>query len=116
MNTLFARQIAAVDEEHFTAYQGGWTNSAAKVVPDAVYSIRAVYTTSTGKGVSYRLSQFKDTYPDVLNDLEQPRNLGADTIAETMAHRPKAEMVVEVAGRFVDKQLRAAGAKEVTRI
>lgn len=103
MNTLFARQIAAVDEEHFTAYQGGWTNSAAKAVPDAVYSIRAVYTTSTGKGVSYRLSQFKDTHPDVLNDLEQPRNLGA-------------EMVVEVAGRFVDKQLRAAGAKEVTRI
>lgn len=65
----FCADIRNLTEEQLPAYPGGWPNHLPLALLDAVFSIRAQYTTKYGKGLAPRLKKFKDAYPLAAQDL-----------------------------------------------
>lgn len=102
--------ISAVDQipnEYFSMYGGGWIDEISTALLDAVFSIRSRYRAADpSKGVIGRVRAFRDTEPGAMDDLTALSGLGSVRIGEIMGsgttgRRPKSEVVVDAADRFI---------------
>lgn len=102
--------LSAVDQipnEYFSMYGGGWIDEISTALLDAVFSIRARYRAADpSKGVIGRVRAFRSVVPGARDDLIALSDLGSMRIGEIMGsgttgRRPKSEVVVDVADRFV---------------
>jgi len=104
------KSVSEIPDDKFTAYPGGWPNEISTALVDAVYSIMAKYTAADStKGVEGRLRTFRQTYPQVLNDLQFLVDLGEAPIREVMGNgkvgrsdiRHKSVAIIEAATNFL---------------
>lgn len=92
-----------IPPENFTVYQGGWQGEIGTALVDAVFSIRAKYNAADPtKGVSGRVRQFRELYPEARNNLSALAELGEEAIRDVMGNtvtgrRLKSVCVVEAA-------------------
>jgi len=102
--------LSAVDQipnEYFSMYGGGWIDEISTALLDAVFSIRARYRAADpSKGVIGRMRAFRDVEPGARDDLTVLSGLGSVRIGEIMGsgttgRRPKSEVVVDAADRFI---------------
>lgn len=95
--------VEAIPPSLFDRYEGSRENEITTALIDAVFSIRASYDSATpGRGVSGRLSTFRDEHPEALDDLHALLEVGAQEIARIMgdgktSQRSKASAVIEAA-------------------
>lgn len=93
----------SIPDANFTVYLGGWRNEIGTALVDAVFSIRAKYNAADpAKGVSGRVRQFRELYPEARNNLSALAELGEEAIRKVMGNtvtgqRPKSVCVVEAA-------------------
>ena len=95
--------VETIPPSLFDRYEGSRENEITTALIDAVFSIRASYDSATpGRGVSGRLSTFRDEHPEALDDLHALLEVGAQEIARIMgdgktSQRSKASAVIEAA-------------------
>lgn len=99
--------VEQIPNEYFSMYGGGWIDEISTALLDAVFSIRARYRAADpNKGVIGRVRAFRDTEPEARDDLTVLSGLGSVRIGEIMGsgttgRRPKSEVVVDAADRFI---------------
>lgn len=110
--------LSAVDQipnEYFSMYGGGWIGEISTALLDAVFSIRARYRAAEpSKGVIGRVRAFRSVVPGARDDLIALSDWGSVRIGEIMGsgttgRRPKSEVVVDAADRFVAAGIVHAG-------
>ncbi|QIV87718.1 hypothetical protein [Glutamicibacter mishrai] len=107
---FFCADIQNLTEQQLTAYPGGWPNHLPMALLDAVFSIRAQYTTKYGKGLAPRLKKFKDTYHLAAQDLHEFLKLSESQISDILgngvtANNPKARAALQVANNLANLKL-----------
>lgn len=55
--------------ESWTAWPGGWPGEISTALTDAVFSARATYSTSTGRGVHRQVCDWREAHPEQLDSL-----------------------------------------------
>lgn len=115
---FFCEDIRNLTEQQLTAYPGGWPNHLPMALLDAVFSIRAQYSTKYGKGLAPRLKKFKDTYPLAAQDLHEFLKLTESQISDILgygvtASNPKARAALQVANNLANLEIQTvSGAQD----
>ncbi|MGO3391819.1 hypothetical protein [Glutamicibacter arilaitensis] len=115
---FFCEDIQNLTKQQLTAYPGGWPNHLPMAILDAVFSIRAQYTTKHGKGLAPRLAKFKEMYPLAAQELHEFLKLTENQISDILGYgvtagNPKSRAALEVASNLANLEIyRVYGAQD----
>ncbi|NLP39239.1 hypothetical protein SAMN06295981_2426 [Corynebacterium pollutisoli] len=91
----------SIPPENFEGFAGVWPGEISTALVDAVYS--------GGRDSNPQVDEFREQHPDVRDDLRALVELGDTPLLELLGtnrtvqgRRPKAEAIIEVAGKLVD--------------